>query len=323
LVVSSEHVLVVDEELAGIGLADFLERRWQDRHRLDLRRLVAEGRIRVNGERCLHDRRLRAGDVVQLAAAVPGPRRRGRRELPPVRFESATALVVDKPAGVPTVRDRSGADPGLHGLLEELRPGADLRIVHRLDRDTSGCLILGKGLAAARHFDLLFRSGGIDKSYVALVQGVPVRDAFDVDAWLGPDPRRPGKVVASSTGGRGFREARTRVEVRRRFHAHTLVGLVPETGRGHQLRVHLSSIGHPIAGDADYGGRPLLLSELKDDYKMRRGAVEQPLLARMFLHAERIAFRDADGAEVAVDSPLPDDLAIALQKLENFAGRRR
>lgn len=323
LVVPSERVLVVDEELAGIALADFLERQLHDRHRLDLRRLVAAGSVRVNGVECLHSKRLRAGDVVQLAVAASQRRRTAARELPPVLYESPTCLVVDKPAGLPTVADRSGTDAGLHGVLPALRPDADLRIVHRLDRDTSGCLILGKGLAAARHFDVLFRGGGVEKTYVALVQGVPVRDSFEIDAWLGPDPRRPGKVVASAGARRGFRDAHTHVEVRQRFPAHALVGLRPATGRGHQLRVHLSSIGHPIVGDADYGGQPLLLSELKSGFKLRRGAAERPLLQRMFLHAERISFRDVDDTPVAVEAPLPEDLATALQKLASFEGRRR
>lgn len=318
---------MVERPLAGVLLTDFLESASRG-DRLAVRRLVASGKVRVNGEVCLRAQRLRTGDVVQVPADVPmaGRQRSARGDgaatALPVLFESASALVIDKPPGTPTVPDRAG-DGGVHGLLDELRPGADLRIVHRLDRDTSGCLVLGKGLAAARHFDEQFREGLVDKTYVAVVDGVPVADRFAIDAWLGPDRRRPGKVVAADAPARGFRDAHTAVVVRVRFAAHALVELRPATGRGHQLRVHLASIGHPITGDRDYGGEPLLLSRLKADYKIRRGTTERPLLDRSFLHASKVAFTDVGGARVEVTAPLPRDLDTALHKLESFDEGRR
>lgn len=313
----------MDEPLAGIRLADFLERVGSGFRRADLRWSVAAGRVRVNGMPGSPQQRLRAGDVVQFAAAGLLPRYDAARGLPAVLYESATVLVVDKPAGVPTVPDRSGRDPGMHGQLAALRPDADLRIVHRLDRDTSGCLLLGKGVAAARHFDAQFRGGMVRKTYVALVDGVPTADTWTIDAWLGPDPRRPGKVIAAHAPGRGLREARTEVAVRRRFERHALLDLHPRTGRSHQLRVHLAASGHAIVGDAAYGGRQLLLSTLKGDYKLRRGVAERPLLQRMFLHAQRVEFADVDGTRVDVAAPLPEDLEVAMQKLDSYDGRRR
>lgn len=321
----SQQVFVVERPLAGVSLTDFLEQSCGG-DRLAVRRLVAAGDVRVNGVVCLSSRRLRTGDVVMMpgAKAAVTPRARPTRvaDLPEVLFESATLLVVDKPAGLPTVPDRSGEDRGVHGLLERLRPGADLRIVHRLDRDTSGCLLLGKGIEAARHFDERFREGGIAKTYVAVVHGSPAADAFTIDAFLGPDPRRPGKVVASVTAARGFRDARTEVVVRERFERHALLGLHPRTGRGHQLRVHLAHEGLPIVGDRDYGGEPLLLSQLKDDYKLRPGVQEKPLVERTFLHAERIVCDDVDGSRVDVRAPLPRDLAKAIERLGNNERRR-
>jgi len=315
LVAPPQQVLVVEPPLGGVLLADFLERACPG-DRLDLRRLVASGAVRVNGMVCTTSRRLRIGDVVQVPLAAPRAPKSRRGELPAVLFDSASVVVVDKPAGVTTVPDRTGDERGIHGLLDDLRPGADLRIVHRLDRDTSGCLLLAKGVAAARHFDAQFQSGAVTKKYVALVDGLPVEDRFAIDAWLGPDRKRPGKVVAAPKQARGCREAHTAVAVRARFLRHALVDLWPATGRTHQLRVHLASVGHPIVADADYGGEPLLLSSLKDDYKLRRGRAERPLLARMFLHAERVEFTDLDGAACAVESPLPRDLAAALRKVE-------
>lgn len=323
LVVPSEQVLVVEPPRAGIRLQDFLESECAASDRLELRGLIAAGRVKVNGVVCLRSQRLRLGDVVQLPAVEPSHRPAARTGLPAVLFESATVLVVDKPPHVTTVPDRRGTDSGIHGMLEALRPGADLRIVHRLDRDTSGCLLLGKGLAAAQHFDAQFRSGAVTKTYVALVHGRPPEDRFEVSAWLGPDRKRPGKVVASAGEVSGFRAAHTTASVRQRFMQHTLLALHPTTGRAHQLRVHLAFVGHPIVSDRDYGGEPLLLSTLKSGYKLRRGTVERPLLDRMFLHAERIAFHDVDGTVITVEAHLPHDLAVALKKLESFDERRR
>ena len=318
------EVLVVERALAGVRLHDFIARCWPAARRGALRQLVSGGEVSVNGEECLSDRRLRVGDVVVVRAAPSAPAAPGSRPAPlEVLKETETALVVAKPAGTPSVPSRHGKERGVHGLLKELRPGEDLRIVHRLDRNTSGCLVLAKGLQAARHFDESFRERRVEKTYVALVGGVPSRDAFPVAAWLGPDRRRPGMVVAAARQRKGFREALTQVAVRRRFRRHALLGLQPATGRGHQLRVHLQSVGHPIVGDEDYGGERLLLSRLKPDYKKRTGVEERPLLQRMFLHAERVRFQDLDGVDLDVESPLPEDLTVALRHVEKHASARR
>jgi 23S rRNA pseudouridine955/2504/2580 synthase len=316
---------VVDDRRAGVRLLDLLHRELPDVHPLDLRATLGDGAVRVNGEVRVADRALRAGDVVELLA-VPRPRPRGAASVAAttelqVLFESAHALVVAKPAGLPTVPDRSGAQRGVHGLLGALRPDADLRIVHRLDRDTSGCLLLAKGVDAARHFDREFRGGRVHKTYVAVVHGVPPRPQFAIDAWLGADRRRPGKVVASATQQPGFRAAHTEVTCRATFARHALLELRPTTGRGHQLRVHLQSVGHPIAGDLDYGGEPLLLSRWKPGYKLRPGTSERPLTPRMFLHAAHVTCADVDGSTIDVEAPLPDDLARALHQLETHGKR--
>ncbi len=314
-------MLVVERELAGVRLTDLLVRARPRTHRVDLRQLLASGEISVNGQICVHDRRMRTGDVVQMRREPPRRPPPARAiPTPDVLCETDGAVVVAKPAGLPTVPDRAGHSPGVHGLLRAWRPDDDLRIVHRLDRDTSGCLILAKGPHAARHFDQLLRARRVRKTYVALVAGAPPSDAFAVDAWLGPDRRRPGKVTWSADGRAGFREAHTDVRVRRRFRRHALLELSPTTGRGHQLRVHLQSVSMPIVADDDYGGEPLLLSELKPDYRRRKGVAERPLLQRMFLHAERVLFEDVDGAAVDVAAPLPEDLAVALRHVEKHGG---
>ena len=320
------EVLVVERELSGIRLNDLLARSWPGVRRADLRQLIANGKVSVNGEACTSDRKLRVGDVVIVGEAPAAlVSNASKPPAPPlaVLAETDSVLVVDKPAGTPSVPARHGNERGVHGQLKDLRPSDDLRIVHRLDRNTSGCLVLAKGVEAARHLDAQFRERLVQKTYIALVGGVPHQDAFAIDAWLGPDRRRPGMVVAADREKKGYREAHTDVEVRRRFRRHALVALSPKTGRGHQLRVHLQSIGHPIVCDEDYAGERLLLSRLKPDYKKRTGVEERPLLRRMFLHAERVKFLDVDGAELEVEAPLPEDLAVALRHVEKHASARR
>lgn len=320
---------MVERDVAGIRLLDLLAKSQPTVHRGELRQLIANGSVSVNGEACLHDRKLRVLDVVVLAQ-LPAPRAGRKPELAAgqqaklnVLLETDTILVVAKPAGLPTVPDRTGKELGVHGLLESLRPEADLRIVHRLDRNTSGCLVLAKGADAARHLDLQFREHRVQKTYVALVGGVPTWQQRDIDAWLGPDRRRPGMVVVGDDARRGFREAHTKVTVRERFQLHALLQCEPTTGRGHQIRVHLQSIGHAIVGDEAYGGERLLLSRLKPDYKKRTGVEERPLLQRMFLHAERVAFPDVDGNIAVAEAPMPEDLAVALRHVEKHRSARR
>jgi len=314
---AARQVLTVPQALNGVLLQDFLARVLPDVDRARLRGIQARGGVRVNGMPATRNRRLAAFDHVELRAE-PGdlaPRPKAADAPIGVLYASATALVVDKPAGLTTVPDRSGTEGGVHARLHELRPDGDLRIVHRLDRQTSGCLLLADGLAAAQHFDAAFRAHAVHKRYLALVHGALARSEFAIDKWLGPDPRRPGRMKTAATARKGYRAARTRGEVAQALGDLTLLRLYPETGRSHQLRAHLAAIGHPIVGDTDYGGRPLLLSEHKHGYKLRRGVAERPLLARPFLHSEQIEFIDVDGTPVCVEAPLPEDLRTALLRL--------
>jgi RluA family pseudouridine synthase len=312
--------------MAGIHLLDFLAVSYPSVDRAALRSLVARGLVFVNGMDCGVQTRLSSFAYVEVRADEKEfvPHRRTEDGTAPLRVlrETESALVIEKPADETVVPDRTGEDAGIHGRLPELRPDADLRVVHRLDRDTSGCLVLAKGVEAARHFDVQFRERKVHKVYVALVHGALLRDELTVDAFLGPDPRRPGKMLSSPHAREGFRDARTNVFVEQAFARHTLVRLEPETGRTHQLRVHMQSIGHSIVGDQDYGSAPLLLSQLKRGYKLRPGLQERPLLERMFLHARRVSFTDLDGAEIEVEAPLPDDLQRALDKVANFGAPR-
>jgi 23S rRNA pseudouridine955/2504/2580 synthase len=319
--------LKIPHELSGATLLDALTELLPRAHRAALRGELRAGRIRLNRLAATAGTRVQEADLVELdrkpaelRSFAPPAQAAG----PVVLFENDALLVVDKPSGLPTVPDRSGREPGLHGLLAELRPGADLRIVHRLDRGTSGCLLLAKGIEAARALDRAFRAQAIQKSYLALVDGVVGPDRWTSRAPLGPDRARPGLVRVVAENAKGARAAETSFTVVERFARHTLLRASPKTGRSHQIRVHAQAAGHPIAGDPDYGGETLRLSALKPRYKARPGVAEKPLLARMFLHAETIELEDpAGGGTLRIEAPLPDELLHLLARLRRLRGGRR
>jgi len=152
--------------------------------------------------------------------------------------------------------------------------------------------------------------------YVALVHGTPVQDRFAVNARLGPNPARPGMSRVNPKG----KKAETVFEVAEKFRDHTLLRCLPRTARPHQLRVHLQNSGLRIVGDELYGGKPLLLSRLKREYRLKPGREERPLIARVALHAEELTLpHPVTGELVTLSAPWPKDLRVALKYLREFA----
>jgi 23S rRNA pseudouridine1911/1915/1917 synthase len=269
------------------------------RSRADVQRAIAAGAVTVDGRVRPKSHRLEGGERVVADLrddAPPGP------EGPPlpVRFEDDDVLVVAKPAGVithPTERRRTGTVVNrLLGMGVPLAPaGGPLRpgIVHRLDAGTSGLLVVAKTDEAYASLRDVFRRHAAERRYVALVRGHLDHDRFVVEAPLG---RRAARIVIDRSEGR---PASTSFATRERLPRTSLLEAVPMTGRTHQIRVHLSGVGHPILGDRPYGGG--------GDEASRLG------LTRPFLHAERLAFRHpSTGETIDVEEPLPDDLRRAL-----------
>lgn len=217
-------------------------------------------------------------------------------ERPPIAYSDEHLAVVDKPAGLLV-----HAAPGSHGptlvdvLGELIGGGPDPKragIVHRLDRDTSGLMLVARTPAAHAALSRMIAEHEVSREYAALVEGCPPSRTGKIEAALGRDHRSPERVVV---GGRRPRSAITHFEVRERLERDALIDVRLETGRTHQIRAHMLAIGHPVAGDPQYGSRG------------RYG------LARQFLHSHRIAFdHPITGAKVALESELPDDLAQAL-----------
>jgi 23S rRNA pseudouridine1911/1915/1917 synthase len=268
----------------------------------DAQRAIEEGRVLVDGVARAKSFRLTGGEAVEAELREPGdlPLEPGPLD---VRFEDEHLLVLSKPPGMPvhpTAARRDGTLVNrllgngihLHTGDDPDRPG----IVHRLDAGTSGLMVVAKDEAAYRGLAEQFRRHDVDRRYLALVRGVPGNDRIVIEA---PLERQGARIVARATTGRA---AATEIDVRERFERATLVEARPRTGRTHQIRVHLSSAGHPILGDRRYGGG--------GDEATRLG------LERPFLHSWFIAFdHPVTGARVELEEPLPEDLQRALMKL--------
>jgi 23S rRNA pseudouridine1911/1915/1917 synthase len=269
--------------------------------RAEAQRLIAAGRVLVDERVRPKSFRARGGERIRVDLAGAGELPAERPPVPVV-YRDAHLLVVDKPAGLPThptenhragtlVNRLLGMGVALSSAGGPLRPG----IVHRLDAGTSGLMLVASDDATHERLAAMLKRHAIERRYLALVRGTPPGDLFAIDAALG---RAGARVRVDVAGGR---PAQTRIEVRRRFERATLVEAAPRTGRTHQIRVHLAAIGHPILGDARYGGG---------------GADAVALgLRRPFLHSWKIAFdHPLTGERIEREAALPEDLREALER---------
>lgn len=292
--------LVADQ--GGERLDVFLARRLREVSRSQAQRLIERGLVTVEGVPARASHIVRRGETVQVSIPPPEPLALEPEALPlTVLYEDAEIIVVDKPAGMAVhpgpghprgtlVNALLAQFPQLREVGEALRPG----IVHRLDKDTSGLLVVAKTARAHRHLVEQLKERRVHKLYLALVQGVPSPPRGVIEAPIGRHPR-DRKRMAIVEGGR---EAETRYRVAQALGEYSLLEVEPITGRTHQIRVHLAAIGHPVVGDAVYGRR-------------------SPLVGRQFLHAHRLSFH-LPGSERLLEftSPLPPDLREALRRLE-------
>jgi len=297
--------LSVDEESAGQRLDNFLMRHLKGVPKTHVYRIIRSGEVRVNKGRASADSRIEVGDVVRLPpvrvsdkvaekAACPAP----SREFP-VLMEDEAFLAIDKPAGV-AVHGGSGVSFGVIEQLRQARPLAKLlELVHRLDRDTSGILLIAKKRSALKNLQDQFRERETGKTYLALVQGDWPAKLKVIDQplhkYLLPDGERRVRVTTPEDPD-GMRSI-TVVKVAERLVGATLLEVTIKTGRTHQIRVHLASQGHPIAGDDKYG-----------DFEWNK-ILQKQGHKRMFLHAWRLQFNHPVSAErVPLEAALPAEL---------------
>jgi 23S rRNA pseudouridine1911/1915/1917 synthase len=307
--------LTVDATGAGERLDRWLARRLPGHSRARLQAWITAGQVRVEGGPARPAARLREGQRIMIQIPAPEPAEPLAEDLEmTIVYEDGHLLVVDKPAGM-AVHPGAGRASGtlvnallhhvrdLSGVGGVLRPG----IVHRLDRGTSGLLVVAKDDETHRGLARQFAGRTVEKEYRAIVLGVPVRRAGEVVAPIGRDPVHRKKMSVRSRRGR---PARTAYRVLAAYDGACLVGLKIATGRTHQIRVHLASLGHPVVGDVVYGGRRQPAS--------RDPAVREALRSfpRPALHAGRLTFdHPVTGKRMELESPLPPDLRALLELL--------
>jgi 23S rRNA pseudouridine955/2504/2580 synthase len=295
----------------GQRLDNFLLRELAGVPRSRVYRLLRKGEVRVNGKRKQADYRLAADDEVRLPPLREAPPREGApRRVPDglvetvraaVVHEDARLLVLNKPAGL-AVHGGSGLAFGAIEALRALRPEEPLELVHRLDRDTSGCLLVARTRAALRAAHALLREGAVEKRYAALLAGRWRIGRKTIDAPVRTNARQGGeRVVRVHEGGKLAVSVFAPVTHFRDL--ATLVDVEIHTGRTHQIRVHAAFAGHPVAGDEKYGDREA--NARLRDFGLRR----------MFLHAASVGFRWPDGEAFRADAPLPAELEAVLARL--------
>ncbi len=208
-------------------------------------------------------------------------------------YQDANIIVINKPAGVSVTKDRSGQPQLTDLLVKQLgkEMTAKLRLVHRLDKDTSGVMILALNRAAQRQFADYFFNRTVKKTYLALVKGAVLDPDGVVEAPLAPCKKKPGLMIIDHRGGK---ESVTNWRLLANFGLVSLIAATPITGRTHQIRVHLASIGLPLAIDPLYAGRaPIMLSEYKKDYRLGKFQEEKPLIERLTLHAYQLVIPES------------------------------
>ncbi len=308
--------LTIGDEDAGQRIDNFLSRELKGLPRSRVYRLLRKGEVRVNGGRIRADYRLRPGDELRLPPVMVTPanpaqpdRTLVQRMQASIVYEDKRFLVVNKPSGV-AVHGGSGISFGVVEALRAARPELQtLELAHRLDRETSGCLVLAKKRSALRRLHTLFREGAVEKGYLALLAGDWQYGTRVVDLPLAVHRRRNGErhVQVDREAGK---VSRTRFSIQTAYGDCTLLKAEPETGRTHQIRVHAAACGHPVLGDDRYG----------DETANARFA--KIGLRRLFLHAQSIAFADESGNDLLFTAPLPEELDAVLARLEG-RGRKR
>jgi 23S rRNA pseudouridine955/2504/2580 synthase len=304
----------VPEDRDGQRIDNFLVTRLKGVPKSLLYRLLRTGQVRVNGKRAKPDLRLAAGDTVRIPPVRtaertdPGTPPSGRTAQieAAILSEDRDFLVIDKPPGIAS-HGGSGVSFGAIELLRAARPRDALELVHRLDRDTSGVLVLAKKRSALTALQAEIREGRVEKRYLALLAGALPQQNLIVDAPLRKFALQGGeRMVRIDEDGKPSRSRFSEVE---RYPSATLAEIAIETGRTHQIRVHAAHIGHPVAGDEKYGDREFNRS-------MREAG-----LKRLFLHAARFEFSLGERS-FGFSAPLPDELKNVLDALSAKRPRR-
>src|ERR1700761_3946099 len=235
---------------------------------------------------------------------------------PEIIFENEAFVAINKPAGMLSIPDRVGKEPSLKSWLREKY--GNIFTVHRLDRETSGVIIFAKDEDTHKYLSGIFEERAVEKIYQGLVQGTLPQKQGSIDAPIMEHPTKAGVMVTNRKGKASLPD----YQVEEELGLFSLVQFQIHTGRTHQIRVHMQSLGHPIVCDELYGDpKPVLLSSFKRNFKLSlHDEQERPLLARLALHSQRLSFTDAQGTAHILEAPLPKDMRALLQQLRKWKG---
>ena len=328
----AQHVsLRIRRQLPNARIDKYLRHRFSDFSRNVLQRLISEQAVTVNGRPTKSSYQLKPGDRIDLILPPPETDEIPGEPIPlEVIYEDDAIIVINKQEDL-IVHPARGAKSGtlVNGLVHysnalssvngSFRPG----IVHRLDRNTTGVILIAKTDTAHWRLAHQFEHRLVQKEYLAIVQGTMQLDADEIDVPLGRHPRIREKFAASPVAGK---EAVTRYQRLEQFRGYALVRLMPKTGRTHQLRVHMSLIKHPIAGDIMYGGKAMTVAQLAEDRPLPSGdepgadiPVDALILDHQALHAAQITIRHPITAEsMTFEAPMKDKMALLLNLLQRY-----
>ncbi|MHC4479660.1 MAG: RluA family pseudouridine synthase [Planctomycetota bacterium] len=326
----AEATLTVPADAAGESLLEFLSLRLLSESKTRLRRAIASGRIRLNGSAVSTGTALKPKDVIALPAGM-GPSPPPQQVLPiEVLYEDEDHLCVNKPPGHPVLPTRAGGGHEFHDSLiayvnRDAPPGGPYRrphLVHRLDRETSGALLVAKNVEAGRALSKQFQQRKVAKTYLAIIEGVLPRAELDLEI---PVAQEAGSVLKMRPDQRRGKPARSRLRVREEFGHFCLLEVRALTGRQHQIRVHLAAIGYPLAVDGLYGRREKLTAAEFNAILGRRAADPgRVLLPRCPLHAIAVGYtHPGSGEPMCHHAPLPEDMDGFLQVLRRVDGAAR
>jgi 23S rRNA pseudouridine1911/1915/1917 synthase len=327
--------ITVPAEAEGQRLDQFLVSQMPDISRSRVQQMLAEEKTLVDGKAAKPSLKLRGGErVTVIGDTQPPPLRAIAEEIPlEIIYEDVDLAVANKPAGMMVHAGAGATDDErnrgtlvnalLHRFAQLSEVGGELRpgIVHRLDKETSGLIVVAKNDVAHRKLGNQFSKREVRKRYVALVHGWPEKDRGTINSPISRDAIRRTRMTTKGSGGRS---ALSHYEVRERitsaFGKYALVDVRIETGRTHQIRVHLASIGHPVVGDSLYGAPK----------ELKRGTVKAPpgtpavlTLGRNFLHAEAVEFKQPrTGESLSLVAPIPEELTAFLEQLRRAQGQR-
>lgn len=243
-----------------------------------------------------------------------------------ILYEDDLLVAIDKPAGLAAIPGRAEVDSAVERIGRQLNlpsSGSNdprIRLVHRLDKETSGVLLFAKSIDAQRHLSHQFQNNTVGKEYLALVAGRPTERDGEIELAIAVDPYNKKKMAVVKHG----RMAKTVWEVSQGYRHAALLAVYPKTGKTHQIRVHLKAIGHPLLVDPLYnptapGEGGVWLSEFKRGYRPKADIEERPLIDRLTLHAHRLSFVHPDGRRIELESVPPKDFRSAVAALSRFA----